>query len=180
MRHDVTTAMMIKWTEAEFQRVALNTRLKDRTLDACKAVLVEGLQGNEAADLHKMFPQQVSRAVATLKETRESMLESAQARASGDELLKLTAAQVAKNILGQDLSIKDAERGKSYDGPVIVNTHGFAVQRVGRSGVIHDLGQLASVPGINLNVSISYPKGAGQALVEEKVKSLGVKKEVGR
>lgn len=171
---------MNPWTEAEFQRVAIRTRLSDRTLAACKEVLVDGISGIDAAAKHKTFPAQISRAIGVLREKQAGMLESAQALQSGEELLKLTAAQVAKNILGHDLFVKDAVPGQTYEGPVIVNTHGFAVQKVGRSGVLHDLGKLLNAPPINVSLSIAYPARGGKAVVTEKSQSKAQGKEAGR
>ena len=56
---------MTKWSEAEFDRYAIGTKITERTLDACRDVLVNQVPGVEAARTRKLFPGQVSRAIAT-------------------------------------------------------------------------------------------------------------------
>lgn len=158
---------MSLWTDPEFQRSALGTRLSDRTLAACRAVLVDGLSGVEAAAAHKMFPAQISRALGVLRDKQAEMINSAKTRKDDGALLKFTAEQIAKGMVGDGLEIVDAKPGKTYEGPVIVNTHGFLVQKVGRRGVIHDLGEFDKMPPANVPLSITYPAGKGKAHVNE-------------
>lgn len=157
------------WTHADFDRFALGTRITARTLDACRAVLVEGVPGVEAASQHSLFPGQVSRAVSTLRTKREQMVESAQALQDDAALLKYTAIAVAKKIVGPSLSVREPEPGQCYEGEVIVNTHGFCVQKIGRGAVVHDLGKLDLVPDTAKALAITYPKDGQKALVRDLV-----------
>lgn len=175
---------MSLWTEPEFQRIALGTKLmerrSERTLAACREVLVEGVSGVDAAARHKMFPAQISRALGVLRDKQADMVKSAEALKSDGALLKFTAAQVAKSMVGDGLVIEDAEPGKAYEGPVIVNTHGFVVQKVGRGGVIHDLGKLERMPPLNVSLSIVYLKNDEKAVVTEKSLANEQGKDLGR
>lgn len=147
---------MSKWSDAELDRYALGTKITERTLDACRDVLVNQMSGVDAASKWKLFPGQVSRAISTLEAKKDEMVKSAQELQDAAALLKYTAIEVAKQMVGPSLTVKDPVSGKSYEGPIIVSTHGFAVQRVGRSAVIHDLGMLDQIPVAKAATSIPY------------------------
>lgn len=171
--------MSLQWTEADFQRVAHNTKLGERTKEACRSVLVDGVSGVDAAAKHKVFAAQISRGLATLRERKQKMVQSAVSLQENTALLRFTAGQVAKAMFGEGLVVEDAQPGKQYEGPVVVNSHGFVVQKVGRSGVVHDLGNLDKLPVLNSPLTISYPKGSGQATVTQLELRQG-SKELGR
>lgn len=156
---------MSRWTESEFQRVAMNTKLANRTVLACMDVLVDGMSNIDAAAKHKMDPPQISRGIGVLNDKRKKMVMDAQVLEHDDVILKYAAEQAAKNLLGPGLAIGDAVPGKVYEGPVAVITPGFMVQKVGRGGVMHDLGNFEKVPAINIPLVISYPKDGGRAVV---------------
>lgn len=171
---------MSLWTEDEFQRVALQTRLGDSTKAACRLVLVEGAQGSKAATDLKIFQPQLSRGLKLLKEKQSEILENSQAMQSGEALGKLTAIQVARNLLGVGLGVEDAVPGGKYEGPVMVNTHGFLIQKVGRTGIAHDLGKLEKMPPLNVPISINYAVGQERASVGEPMTEKAPGKGVGR
>ena len=156
---------MTKWSAAEFDRYAIGTKITERTLDACRDVLVNQVPGVEAARTWKLFPAQISRAIATLEAKKEEMVNSAKELQEDSALLKFTATKVAEQIFGSSLNVKDAVAGKSYEGPTIVCTHGFAVQRVGRGAVLHDLGMLDQVPTPAVSINIAYPVDGQKAKV---------------
>lgn len=158
---------MGEWTSEEFKRIAVSTKLSDRTLAACHDVLVEGKSGVVAGLDHQMAPAQVSRGLRVLRDRQSELIRSAHNMKIDTNLLKYTAEQIAKNIKGEGFDIKDPQSGRRYEGVPVVNTHGFLVQQVGRSGIIHDLGRLERVPTMNNKVGIEYPAGAGQAKVED-------------
>lgn len=156
---------MVGWTEDEFRRVALDTRISERTLDACKDVLIEGMTGADAADKHKMFASQISRAVATLRDKRAHMVEIASVGKGSDEMLQYVATQVAKALQGKDFQCVLAEPGQKYDGQVIAQSKGYLVQKVGRTGVLHDTARFNKLPPLNEDLRIAYGKAGGMAKV---------------
>jgi hypothetical protein len=161
---------MSLWTEFEFQRVALGTRLSDKTLEACRDVLIEGMSGVEVATKHKLFPAQISRSIGTLRDKQREMLVSADALMEGVARMKYTVEQLAKDAMGSKFNVTEAEPGKSYEGPILTGAHGFFVQQVGRSGILHDSGRLDKIPPHGLLLVIKYPANAhaGKASVNEK------------
>lgn len=163
---EIHERLIMMWSPEDFQRVAVSTKLSARTLAACRDVLVDGKSGVDAAAEHGMPPPQISRGLKILRDRQEEMIKSAKYLTQDTNLLKFTAEQVAKNIIGDEFEIEDAQPGKRYEGMPVVNTHGFFVQRVGRSGVIHDVGKLDQVPAMNSRVRIEYPKDGGLAKVE--------------
>ena len=171
---------MSLWPENEFQRIALSTKLSARTVAACRDVLVADVAGVDAALTHQMFPAQISRALKVLRDRRAEMSRSAETLKDEGALLKYTAAKVAKSVAGEGLSISDAQPGRSYDGKVIVITHGFMVQQAGRSGVMHDLGNLDKSPTLNTSLTISYPLDGGRAMVNENKLPEKQARDVGR
>lgn len=152
---------MDRWTELEFQRVAHETRIADRTLDACKDVLVNGMSGSDAASKHQMFHSQISRALTTLRDKHAEV----GLRTQSTDLLKHMAQEIAKGVLGPAFSTAMAEPGKTYAGPIVVSTNGYVVQKVGRSGVLHDKGSFEVVPEQGQHVEIEYPTGQDRAVV---------------
>jgi hypothetical protein len=119
-----------------------------------------------AAALHKVFPGQISRAVGKIRDSHASMLETAESLAEEGQLLKFSAHQVAKNLVG-DKRVIDAQPGQAYDGWIVASTPGFLIQKVGRSAVVHDLGRFDAIPKANSAVQISYPQLGDKAVVSE-------------
>lgn len=146
---------MHKWTEIEFERISINTKLSDRTLDACRDVLVEGLTGKEAAERHQVFPSQISRALGVLRDRREEIMTPTDKQAY--DLKKLLATRAARELLGESIEVNDPQPGLLYAGPVVLNDHGFVVQKIGRSAVIHDLDKLQGLAQIKGDLEIQYP-----------------------
>lgn len=154
-------------TEDDFQRLAHGTRLSPRTLAACKDVLVDGVTGVEAAARHKTGSVQVSRGIGVLREREKAMVAHAMELSNNGALLKYTAAKVAESMLGRELKVNEPQPGTLYEGPIIVSTHGFIVQKIGRDAVIHDAGRLESVPGRVGNQAIYYPVNGERATVKD-------------
>lgn len=155
------------WTEHEFRRVAITTRISPRTLEACKAVLVDGVSGQQAASTHKMFASQLSRALTSLREKRAENLKSAAVRENAEELQEFVAAEVGRALYGRDFQSMIAEPGQTYEGPIVAQTSAFLVQKVGRSGVLHDLGKFESIPQLNIDLQIAYGEKGDRAVVSE-------------
>ena len=157
---------MSLWPAVEFQRVALSTKLSERTLAACRDVLVDGMSGVDAAARHKMFPAQISRSIGKLRDMQLSMAEIAEAVFDEGTLLKFTAHQVAKTLMGE-AAVLDALPGQSYDGWIVASTPGFLIQRIGRVAVVHDLGNFEEIPKPNNATVISYPDNGMKAVLSE-------------
>lgn len=155
---------METWTEFEFQRVARTTRLNERSLEACKDVLVEGMVGAAACEKHKIFHSQLSRSLSVLREKREVVAQIAQTSAEKQQNL---ASEVGKALFGRGFHSDLAEPGKVYKGQVVAQTDGYLIQKVGRSGVLHELTNLKRVPPLNADVQIKYPREGGAAAVTE-------------
>lgn len=149
------------WSEEDFRRAALKTKIADRTLAACRDVLVEGLSPTDAASKHQIFISAVSRATGTLREKHDQMIENATALTDSREVMKLTAIQVAHNILGHSFPVLEPVPGETYLGPIITNTQGYVVQKVGRSGVIYDLGRFKELPPLGQQLTILVPEQGG-------------------
>lgn len=159
---------MSLWSEEEFKQAAISTRLSDRTLEACKDVLVNGLAGVAVAEKHKMLPAQISRGLKGLRDSHAELLEIAKLRRESVELLKSSVVKEIHTLVGKKISIMDAEPGQSYEGPCMINLHGYVVQKVGKQGIIHDVGKLSKIPDLNVRVSIEYPNDGKLALVRGK------------
>jgi hypothetical protein len=155
---------MEQWTEFEFQRVARTTRLNERSLEACKDVLVGGMVGAAACEKHKIFHSQLSRSLSLLREKREVVSQIVQSSAEKQQYL---ATEVGKALFGRGFHSDLAEPGKAYKGQVVAQTDGYLLQKVGRSGVLHDLANLKRVPALNVDVQIKYPREGGAAVVTE-------------
>lgn len=158
---------MSLWTEEEFQRIAGTTKLSARTLLGCHDVLVDGMAGVDVAALHGLFPAQISRGIAGLREKQAKLEEIEQVKLQAKEAEKSFAVEAARVAVGKNLKVEDAEPGWSYEGAGIVQVGGFLVQKVGRIGVVHDLGKLQLVPKMNVSVTIEYPHDGKLAVVSE-------------
>lgn len=158
------------WPEAEFQRVAISTKLSERTLAACRDVLVHGVAGIDSASTHGLKSSAISRGLGVLRDRREEISKSAGVFLNEGLLLRFAAAEAAKQFAGDGLTIVDAHPGFKYEGKIVAATHGFAVQQQGRFGIMHDLGNLDRIPTINTLLTIDYPIDGSKASVIEKPK----------
>lgn len=158
---------MGRWNGTDFQRVALSTRLSERTLSACRDVLVEGMSGIDAAAKWQLFPAHISRSVGVLKNKQIELLESATTLQKDSNLLKHTVALISKSMFGEKFNVFDAASGQSYDGPIVINSHGFLVQKVRAHGVMHDLGAFEKIPAINVPLNIDYSNKGPRPVVTD-------------
>lgn len=159
----------MQWTEEEFNRVAPNTRLSTRTLNACRAVLVDGRPGKEVSEDLKIVHPQISRGIRVLEKAAAELSEAAKIIGTTQETLKAYAVQEARLSLGEGVAVRDAQPGGVYEGPPVLKTPGFLVQKVGRDAVIHDLGKLEYSPNMNAwRLEVIYPKDGRLASVAEK------------
>ncbi len=174
---------MSVWTEDEFQRVAVASKMSKRTLDACQRVLVGGEDGKGVATELGIFPQQISRAVNTLIERHEEQVASINKMRESVESLKEYAVEQARLLVRGDWAVKDAVPGERYEGQVIMRTPGFVVQKVVRDLVVHDLGRLQDVPDMTKPMAIDYPADGERASVEpvpRRMNERAIDKSVGR
>lgn len=144
------------WTEIEFERIAMSTKISDRTRAACREVLVEGATGKDAAERHGVLPPQISRALGILRSRREEVMTPSDKHEY--EAKKENAMRFAQQLLGEAVKIEEPKPGQTYSGPVVVNTDGFVVQKVGRKAVIHELSRLQNLAKVTGDVEVKYPK----------------------
>lgn len=145
--------------------MALNTRISDRILDACKDVLVVGMSGVAAAEKHKIFASQISRALTTLRDKQAKVMASASVREESDVVQQYIATEVARALVGKDFQCRLAQPGQTYDGPLIGQSTVYIVQKVGRHGVLHDLARFSDIPPLKQNLRIAYDAAGARAVV---------------
>ena len=145
------------WSEDEFNLAQRNSRLQERTLDACKDVLVGGMTVKDAAEKHKMFAPQISRANTSLASKLTEQVESATKLQDAKSMLRETAIEVAKHVLGPLVKVKDAEPGKVYEGPMVLSSKGYLVQKVGPGAVLYEEARFQSAPPLNVTLFIKVP-----------------------
>lgn len=155
--------------------MALNTRISQRVLDACKDVLVDGMSGVDAAEKHQIFASQISRALTTLRDKQAKVMESASVGKEADAMQQYIASEVARVLVGKDFQCTLAQPGQTYDGPFIGQTSVYAVQKVGRQGVLHDLARFSEHPPLQQNVRIAYDRAGSLSVgpVPEREKGKG-------
>ncbi|WP_304350887.1 hypothetical protein [Comamonas testosteroni] len=156
---------MDRWSEDELRRVAAETRLSARTIDACRDVLVMGMSGVSAAEKHKMFAAQISRSLTTLREKQADMNKPVGLGPESVGLEQYIASEVARALMGQDFECRLAQPGQSYEGPMLAQSKGFLVQKVGRSGILHPVAGFDHIPTMNTPLTVSYEKGSSKAQV---------------
>jgi hypothetical protein len=173
---------MSLWSETEFQRIAAGTKLSERTLEACHDVLVDGVPGADVARKRNLLHAHISRSINSLRGKQMEMVDSATALVSDTTVLfKFAVLQMAKQTVGAGFDVRDASPGHTYEGPVVVNSHGFLVQRIGPTGVLHDIGALERLPSANSVLRITYPyDGVGKASVSEVLPVQATAVSVGR
>lgn len=156
---------MERWTEEELRQVASNTRIAERTIDACRDVLVEGMTGVAAAEKHKMFPAQISRALTILRDKQSEMIEKVAVRKETLSLEQYIASEVGRALVGNDFQCNLAQAGRVYEGSMLAQSNGFFVQKVGRTGVLHATSSFVHVPPMNQLLTVSYDRADGKASV---------------
>lgn len=156
---------MERWTEEQLRQVASLTRVKERTLDACRDVLVEGMTGIAAAEKHKMFPAQISRALTSLRDKQAEMIEKVKDRNETLSLEQYIASEVGRALVGNDFHCNLAQPGRVYEGSLLAQSKGYLVQKVGRTGVLHAVNAFDKIPPLNQPLTVSYEQGNGKATV---------------
>lgn len=156
---------MDRWSEDELRRVAAETRLSARTIDACRDVLVTGMSGVSVAEKHKMFPAQISRSLTTLRDKQADLNKAVGVGPASVGLEQYIASEVARALMGQDFECRLAQPGQSYEGPMLAQSKGFMVQKVGRSGILHPIAGFVQIPPMNTSLTVSYEKGGSMAQI---------------
>lgn len=164
------------WSELEFQRVAINTRLGESSLNACREVLVKGELGTDVAVRYSIFASQLSRSLGVLRDKQAEMAENFSELIDDRVKLKTMINQVAKAVIGKKVLIIDAEPGKIYIGALVANVSGFVVQKSGLTAIVHDLGRFENVPPLHSMLTIQYPKDRGKVVVSGGALELGIER----
>lgn len=174
------------WTDSLFDQLAVGSGMSDKTKEACRRVLVPHALPTGSVGVEKgvdvarelgMFPQAISRAVSDL---RKRLLEEADIsverfqvgqvalRTERDDSRDMAVVQ-ARKLYGENLEVRDAQRGQTYIGKPLLKTPLHVVQSVGPGqAVIHEVSKLARVPNMTLPLmEVRYPARGGQAEVQE-------------
>lgn len=169
----------MSWTNNLFSKVSKQTSIGPRTLEACRRVLVDGEKGVDVGRDLGMLSAQISRGVSGL---RQQLAKMADLSVSGPEFTQAVgthlvetetsrdlAVRKVRDLLGEDLVIKDAQPGQDYIGKPLLKTPHHVVQSTGRGeAVIHDVAQLQRAPDMNFPMlEIKYPAQGGLASVME-------------
>ena len=149
---------------AVFERLAKETGLSKRSLDAARLVMVDGMRGVDVADQLGMTKQQVSRATKALYEVEQRLREAGVLETSETAVIERNlqasytlAVLRAREVAGEDTVLSAAEPGQTYSGPTVARTDMHVVQDAGRGAlVIHELAKLERVPTLGQSLSISY------------------------
>ena len=156
---------MERWSEDELRRVASQTRVSERTLDACRDVLVEGMSGVAAAEKHKMFAAQISRALTTLRDKQTEMGNGVPVGKNSVNIDQYIATEVARALMGQEFECSVAQPGRTYEGTMLAQSKGYFVQKVGRTGVLHPIAAFEQVPAMHQPLTVAYDRDGGKAKV---------------
>ena len=157
------------WNDTDFQRVVNSTKLSNRTIEACRDVLVNGLSGIEAGDKHNVLPAQISRALKTIREQAVGMPDIVKSMIDSAGAMKAYAITEAK-IDYPALDVEEIQLDKTYSGPIVMKAPGYVVQRSDRTLVAHEVSKLERSPVGNSDLNITYPKSGGLASVIDIVK----------
>lgn len=161
------------WNDTDFQRAVSNTKLSERTIEACRDVLVNGMSGVDAGIKYSIFPAQISRAIKGIRETGIEMPKLVKSMTKSVLAMKSYAIQEAKVEFPSFDVVSDVEPEKVYLGPIVMKTPGYVVQRSGRSLIVHDIGKLKQSPGMGNVLEIEYSKSDELATVTVKAPSVG-------
>lgn len=177
---------MAEWTEQLVDKIAAETKLGPQTVEACRRVLVPhelpnggfGVeQPGEVAKNMGLFVSAVSRGVSTL---RKALIEKGNINEQDFAVERVVhqtevgnsrdlAVSRARELFGDNLEIKDAQKGRTYIGKPLVKTPHHVVQATGPGeAVIHDIAKLQRVPDMNFPMlEVRYPARGGMAEVQE-------------
>lgn len=169
----------MSWTNTVFDKVAEQSNLGPRTLEACRRVLVEGeVQIDVGRDMG-MLSAQISRGVSGLRQRLAKMgdlsvpgLEYNQAVGAHlveTETSRDFAVRRVREMEGVDMVVRDAQPGQLYVGKPLFKTplHLVQISSPGEA-VIHDLAKLERVPNMNFPLlEVNYPANGGLASVVE-------------
>lgn len=178
---------MTDWTDQLFDKIAKQTDLAPRTVEACRRVLVPhelpggdiGVEsGARVAQDMNMFPSAISRAVNVLRRALVELGDLAEDKFKEAQLEHRTEAASSRDVaisrareLFGELEIVSPKRGHLYIGKPLVKTPLHLVQATGNPGeaVIHDLAKLQRIPDMNApTIEVQYPK-EGLAKVQETI-----------
>ncbi|WP_445267842.1 KfrB domain-containing protein [Trinickia mobilis] len=163
-----------------FDRLAKDTKMSPKSLEAARLVMVDGMRPGEAAAKLGLLLPQVSRSTKTLYEKERELRESGQLASPETETVERNlnasytlAVQRAREQAGEETVLSAAEPNKSYLGTAIARTDMHVVQDLGRGQlVIHELAKLQRVPVIGSMFDIKYSEDLRRpALVVEQVRS---------
>lgn len=166
------------WSESVFDQVAKQTQLGPRTLEACRRVLVNGEKGVDVAKDMDILSAQISRGVSGLRRQLASLGDLSAAgqnyelavgahRVETDTSRDLAVSK-ARELVGEDLVIRDAVPGQTYIGKPLIKTSHHVVQSTGREAVIHDLAKLERAPNMTFPMlEVRYPADGRLASVQE-------------
>lgn len=168
-----------QWPDVLFEKVANAMDLGPNTREACRRVLVEGEKPAVVAKDMGMYHSAISRGVSGVLRKLNEMgdlsanplgySQAVTAHRVETDISRDLAVSKAREMVGENLVVKDAEAGHSYLGKPLIKTTHHVVQSVGRQeAVIHDLARLERAPNMNFPLmEVNYPRDGTLAKVQE-------------
>ena len=142
---------MVELELQEFEKLARQTLLGERSLQAARMVLVEGMRQSDVCRETGILAQQLSRALKVLeREATENPLVVSRA----------LAVKQLRDLKGDDAVVKTPRANELTVGRIVLKTDHHLVQAIGKDHyMLHQLSCLERVPAVGKRVELRYRDG---------------------
>ncbi len=149
----------------EFEALVRETRLGERSINAARRVLVDGVKPVRVCEETGLHDQQLSRTIKLL-EQRQGMRVVAQQAVMMDNPLAVSRALAVKQLRdmeGDNAEVKVPRLDEKTIGKVLLRTDHHLVQSIGKGTfMLHELARLERVPAVGKSVVLQYRGGMAQ------------------
>lgn len=163
--------------ESEFNEAVAKTRLSKNNREAARRVLVDGERHVDVCAATGVLSSVLARATGVLEREAAKIREQAAKDhgmvVSGIEASRAVAVKEIRDLLGEQILVRNAPENGLCSGKVLVKTEYHVVQDLLKGQVmVHELAKLDRVPKIGGVSQIRYEGGFGRTLVQSKTKEL--------
>lgn len=163
--------------ESEFNEAAAKTKLSKGNREAARRVLVGGERQVDVRDDTGVLLSVLGRAIAVLEREAAKIREQAAKDhgmvVSGIEASRAVAVKEIRDLLGEQILVRNAPENGLCAGKVLVKTDYHVVQDLLKGQVmVHELAKLDRVPEIGKVCHLRYEGGFGRTLVQSKTREL--------
>lgn len=155
---------MTRMDPEEFDDLVRGTNLGERSIQAARRVMVDGIKPVRVFEETGVHEQQISRTVKLLEKRQATKAASQQVMVDSPlAVSRALAVKQLRDLEGDNAEVKVPRSDELTMGQVLLRTDHHLVQAIGKGRfMLHELARLERVPAVGKSVTLQYRGGMAQ------------------